>query len=334
MQWANATSDALTVSVSKRNRPALAADRFHARLLERASERAVVVAPRRRDATLHIDFHQPSAALALTQGLVRAASRHRGKWLGRDLFELKQPGTPHSHPQGRPDESAIGRLWFTGENVRPPAEGWDATFSFDSDALSGRNVYLPIWWEDFDPWEPERRLPSERRGVDLSICDLLDEREPSQNRPGFACAFINNPTEMRTHAIRVLSRLGKVDVYGRLTGMRVASKMAVAQNYKFMLCLENDLYPGYVTEKVFDAWAAGCVPLWWGSPGATPLRREAVVNLADFDSMESWSTYVSHLAQSFAERSEIASLGILTQAPDPSAVISAVRKVLHSAGLT
>ena len=39
---------------------------------------------------------------------------------------------------------------------------------------------------------------------------------------------------------------------------------AVARNYRYFLCFENDLYPGYVTEKPIEAWASGSVPLWRG----------------------------------------------------------------------
>ena len=41
------------------------------------------------------------------------------------------------------------------------------------------------------------------------------------------------------------------------------------QNYKFNLCFENSSYPGYLTEKLFDAYNAGCVPIYWGD---TSLR--------------------------------------------------------------
>ncbi len=42
-------------------------------------------------------------------------------------------------------------------------------------------------------------------------------------------------------------------------------KLHVLKNYKFCICFENThTTPGYITEKIFDAFAAGCVPIYWG----------------------------------------------------------------------
>lgn len=47
---------------------------------------------------------------------------------------------------------------------------------------------------------------------------------------------------------------------------KVASKQATMQQYRFSICYENvrDL-PGYITEKIFDSFFAGCVPVYWGA---------------------------------------------------------------------
>lgn len=45
------------------------------------------------------------------------------------------------------------------------------------------------------------------------------------------------------------------------------SKRDVMQKYKFALCYENASFPGYVTEKVFDAMFAGCIPVYLGDNG-------------------------------------------------------------------
>jgi hypothetical protein len=43
-------------------------------------------------------------------------------------------------------------------------------------------------------------------------------------------------------------------------------KTAVLKNYRFCFCYENiHGKKGYVTEKMFDAFTAGCVPIYWGA---------------------------------------------------------------------
>lgn len=43
------------------------------------------------------------------------------------------------------------------------------------------------------------------------------------------------------------------------------AKLDVLKKYKFCICFENThTTPGYITEKIFDVFAAGCVPIYWG----------------------------------------------------------------------
>lgn len=43
-------------------------------------------------------------------------------------------------------------------------------------------------------------------------------------------------------------------------------KLRVMSNYRFALVVENISYPGVVSEKIFDAFIAGTVPIYWGAP--------------------------------------------------------------------
>lgn len=46
----------------------------------------------------------------------------------------------------------------------------------------------------------------------------------------------------------------------------VKEKKSTLEKYKFCICYENarDI-PGYITEKIFDCFVAGCVPIYWGA---------------------------------------------------------------------
>jgi hypothetical protein len=49
-----------------------------------------------------------------------------------------------------------------------------------------------------------------------------------------------------------------------------ASKRECLLSSRFNLCFENaQRIPGYITEKIFDAFMAGCVPVYWGAPDIT-----------------------------------------------------------------
>jgi hypothetical protein len=65
--------------------------------------------------------------------------------------------------------------------------------------------------------------------------------------------------------IRPLTRL-LAPAYPSYRGV-VAAKRPIMEKYKFSICYENARdVPGYITEKIFDSFFAGCVPIYWGEP--------------------------------------------------------------------
>lgn len=59
-------------------------------------------------------------------------------------------------------------------------------------------------------------------------------------------------------------------------------KIAYLRQFKFNLCPENSNNRGYVTEKIFEAIKAGCVPIYWGNEGYPEpdiLNPKAIVYL-------------------------------------------------------
>jgi hypothetical protein len=60
-------------------------------------------------------------------------------------------------------------------------------------------------------------------------------------------------------------------------------------SHKFDLAFENSSYPGYATEKIVQAFAAGTVPIYWGDPLiAREYNEKAFVNchnFSDFDAV-------------------------------------------------
>jgi hypothetical protein len=48
----------------------------------------------------------------------------------------------------------------------------------------------------------------------------------------------------------------------------------VLSKYRFSICYENAVFPGYITEKPFDCWFAGCIPVYLGAPDVTRFIPE------------------------------------------------------------
>jgi hypothetical protein len=50
----------------------------------------------------------------------------------------------------------------------------------------------------------------------------------------------------------------------------VESKRSTLERYRFAICFENaHSISSYITEKIFDCFMAGCVPIYWGAPNVT-----------------------------------------------------------------
>lgn len=275
-----------------------------------------IVVDARDEVDLEIGSVYPTSLQKLS-GLARFAFR-RASRSPQDVREsFVNPGKSPSARKG---------IWLTPENQRPPAEGWDATLSFEADSWP-HNAYLPFWQLNTDLFG---RGHNGFLGRPLLIDELLASREMATSlRPGFCCAVLRNPEPVRMRAIQELSRIGQVDVFGPVTGRPVPDKLSIFEQYRFVLCFENDLYPGYVTEKPFDAWAAGSVPLYRGLDARGDLNESAVLNMATLGGFEGLLEEVQRLESDRDAMDEVASRPLLLVRPDVSPVLDLVSTTLR-----
>jgi hypothetical protein len=234
-------------------------------------------------------------------------------------------------PNQQPSKGARHSIFFTGENERPPYGDWDCYLSFDLNSYGGKNAYLPLWWiTSSDLIKP---TVSPYLGRAITIEEMLKTRDVNfKIRNKFCVAFIGKAYPFRMQAIAALSAIGKVDVFGdiaRNSGKKAAlSKFEIAQKYKFVFAFENDLFPGYVTEKAPEAWATGAVPLYWGSDPLGYLNQKSLINLANFKNLEDFTSAVSRVSKSSALWSSIAAQPLLSKSPNLNTVLTVLRKAL------
>jgi len=68
---------------------------------------------------------------------------------------------------------------------------------------------------------------------------------------------------------------------------RCESKYETLSRYRFCLCFENTVMTGYLTEKIFDCFYTGTVPLYLGAPDIISLiPSEAYIDCREFTSWE------------------------------------------------
>lgn len=236
--------------------------------------------------------------------------------------------TPNQQPSG----TGRIKIFFTGENERPPEGRWDAYLTFDLHSYGGRNAYLPLWWiTSSDILTP---TVSPYLGREIKLDDLMKPRVPDfDSRKKFCVAFIGKAYPFRMHSLTALSTIGKIDVYGGIARNTMQTsakeKYEISRQYKFVYSFENDLFPGYVTEKAPEAWATGAVPLYWGSDPKGYLNPKSMINCAEFETLELFVEKVREVNASKQLWETYASEPFLQRKPDLGEVRALLSKVLN-----
>lgn len=153
--------------------------------------------------------------------------------------------------------------------------------------IAGNKYWRPTGWS---PRSLARRLRASLRGPiytkDAARMQLHDFRLD------FIEYFGDRGLDLFGPGWSSLSRLPK----DRRPGLKTAAsrakpvpyrkKVESLACYRFAACIENVMFPGYVTEKIIDALVAGTVPLYMGAPDVTDFMPEsAFIDMRRFGSM-------------------------------------------------
>lgn len=203
------------------------------------------------------------------------------------------------------------RIFYTGENIRPDYNIADYSMDFDYVEFEDRHLRVPYpFWGFYDE--------TRQNAMDNRI-NFLDKKEKF-------CGFVVSNkvlTNKRDDFFEALSKYKRVDSGGRWKnniGGNVDDKIEWLKSYKFNLCFENSSYPGYLTEKLFDAFLAGCVPIYWGD---TSLRNHKTSYSDKHDDLKSKFNTVTHGSNDFDTRIPCIPNSILDYEVNPKAFINA-----------
>lgn len=97
---------------------------------------------------------------------------------------------------------------------------------------------------------------------------------------------------------RAYSKLTKSKPFPSYKGA-VTAKRDVLEKSRFSICYENvrDL-PGYITEKIFDCFFSGCIPVYWGATEIDRLvPQSCFIDKRNFSGMESLYHYLINMTE-------------------------------------
>ena len=112
----------------------------------------------------------------------------------------------------------------------------------------------------------------------------------------------------------------------------VSPKIPVLQQYKFNICYENiHGVKGYITEKIFDCFLAGCVPVYWGASNITDyIPADAFIDRRDFSDNKSLLLFLSSIDETQYQRYQTAIANFITSEKiKPFVAKYTAEKIIH-----
>lgn len=189
------------------------------------------------------------------------------------------------------DRSHI-RIFQARENLHKPSmQGWAHQFLDDpeinlsigfDEIKHPQYLRIPFWmtWSVFAPTDSYKEIKAK--------IDWMNSPENHSYTDRHFAAFLSSHDDIgRKRLFEQMSAIEPVHCDGRLfhnnddlKNRYNDDKLEYLRHYRFNITPENTNHDGYVTEKLFEAIHAGCIPIYHGSdnhPEPNVLNRNAII---------------------------------------------------------
>lgn len=199
-----------------------------------------------------------------------------------DFIESDDPDFILFGPYGIeiPEPGPYMRIGYYCENIIPDLDICDWAFGIPPESQINNPKYKRIQWHNLNPgdlikkdWDIEKIYASKTK----------------------FCNFIySHHVKYREDFFRQLSKYKKIDAPGKsmnnmppidslYTGDKWEVKRQFLSPYKFTIAFENYVYPGYQTEKLYDAMLSKSLPVYCGDPNIGEIfNTQSFLNTPDF----------------------------------------------------
>ena len=183
---------------------------------------------------------------------------------------------------------------------------------------TGENIRIPLWLLQID-WFNQVNYDNPKYTIPYN--EINDNRFSRKVKDKFCSIVFNSTSPHRYEIIEELSKYKKVDCFGKPFGnwfYGEDNKLETISNYKFNICFENSIYPGYYTEKPIHAKVAGCVPIYWSDKYiARDFNEKSFINLSDFNDVKDLAEYIIELDKNEENYNQIRNVNLFTHDKDP-----------------
>lgn len=185
----------------------------------------------------------------------------------------------------------------------------------------GKNLRIPMWYHWIDWWDDNAKeelilvcgqshhyigkniLPSQYVPNPENIKSNLYSSQSVYEREHLCSMLVGNcepdSLKVRKQIYDDFSvNIGAVAGYGTAFGKRFeGNKIDLLKNFKYNLCYENSIHEGYVTEKLFDAKFAGCIPIYYGDLKYSEIdfNKKCFLNRLDYDNNQDFIKQIQNI---------------------------------------
>jgi hypothetical protein len=219
------------------------------------------------------------------------------------------------------------KLFYTGENQRADLSVADYSLSFDYETHNGKNFRLPHWYMYVNWWGepnfPHARISKERLFYTHTPEEILARND-------FCCIIIGNAVRNRIEVAQKLDSYKPVHGYGKVFGRPYSGcKVDLISKYRYNICFENSIYPGYITEKLLEAKVAGCIPIYYGSDTVnTDFNPNCFINYNKFGNPSELLEEIIKIENERSLFDSLVSQKLFDQEPNLDSVYSFLSKAL------
>lgn len=227
-------------------------------------------------------------------------------------------------PRNFPLKSVVEKsylLIFESELIRP--DNWE---------LNKHNFFKKVftWNDDYlddDKYIkfnfPNRILIPQKKNIKRKLCTLISGNKKSSHPLELYSKRVkvirwfeeNYPEDFDFYGVgwdayqftgpkyvRILNRIRPIckflaPAYPSYKG-KVEAKREVLEQYKFAICFENakDI-SGYITEKIFDCFFSGCIPIYWGANNISDhIPDDCFIDFNQFENLNEMYRYITSMS--------------------------------------
>ena len=195
-----------------------------------------------------------------------------------DILFCSQYGKEHENYEGCKKVLIMYEPWTVDYGEYDYVIGYPY---IEKDSYFHFNVYAPRWADIQD-----RKMFMDNSLAQRRFCNFIYSNESASYEGA----------QLRKQFCLELSKYKRIDCPGKVLnnmensiGSRYADtwgrdKLELIKNYKFTIAFENSKLDGYTTEKLWQPFYAGSIPIYWGNPLiGTEVCKDAFINCNDYD---------------------------------------------------